>query len=132
MQGVNCVASGERAAINEVRLDRAPEEPGRDHRRGFRCGAEIGTALGLLQCRREPARQVRDLLPNSATLPDLLLTAILSAVSANLVNSIPATLIPLPVVVGLGTGPVPATLVGVNAGPRLTTIGVWLAVALGL
>ena len=66
---------------------------------------------------------VADLLPTGATLPDLLLIAILSAVLANLVNNIPATLILLPVAVSLGTGPVLAMLVGVNVGPNLTPAG---------
>jgi arsenical pump membrane protein len=70
----------------------------------------LGTAVG-------------DLLPKGATLPDLLLIAILSAALANLVNNIPATLIILPVAISLGTGPVLAMLVGVNVGPNLTPAG---------
>jgi arsenical pump membrane protein len=66
---------------------------------------------------------VRDLLPSGASLPDLLLSAVIAALLANLVNNLPATLILLPVAAGLGTGPVLAVLVGVNIGPNLTPVG---------
>jgi arsenical pump membrane protein len=46
-----------------------------------------------------------------------------SAVLANLVNNLPATLILVPVTAALGAGPVLATLVGVNVGPNLTQVG---------
>jgi arsenical pump membrane protein len=63
------------------------------------------------------------LLPRGATLPDLLVIAGLSAVLANLVNNLPATLILIPVAAGLGTGPLLAVLIGVNIGPNLTPAG---------
>ncbi len=66
---------------------------------------------------------VRHLLPGGASLPDLLAIAAVSAVLANIVNNLPATLILLPVVAGLGAGPVLAVLIGVNVGPNLTQVG---------
>ena len=66
---------------------------------------------------------VRDVLPAGASLGDLLLIATVSAVLANLVNNLPATLILVPVTAALGPGPVLATLVGVNVGPNLTQVG---------
>jgi arsenical pump membrane protein len=66
---------------------------------------------------------VNQLLPRGATLPDLLVIAGLSAVLANLVNNLPATLILIPVATGLGTGPLLAVLIGVNIGPNLTPVG---------
>jgi arsenical pump membrane protein len=66
---------------------------------------------------------VRDVLPAGASLGDLLLIAAVSAVLANLVNNLPATLILVPVTAALGAGPVLATLVGVNVGPNLTQVG---------
>ncbi|MEO8967051.1 MAG: ArsB/NhaD family transporter, partial [Solirubrobacteraceae bacterium] len=66
---------------------------------------------------------VRDVVPSGGSLPDLLLIAAISAVTANLVNNLPATLILVPVTAGLGAGPVLAVLIGVNVGPNLTPIG---------
>ena len=66
---------------------------------------------------------VQSVLPAGASLPDLLLIAGVSAVLANLVNNLPATLILLPVTAALGTGPLLAMLVGVNVGPNLTYVG---------
>ncbi|MGB9182730.1 MAG: SLC13 family permease [Solirubrobacteraceae bacterium] len=66
---------------------------------------------------------VRDVLPSGATLADLILVAGISAVLANLVNNLPATLILIPVAAGFGTGPVLAVLVGVNVGPNLAQVG---------
>jgi arsenical pump membrane protein len=66
---------------------------------------------------------VRAVLPTGASLPDLLAIAALSAVFANLVNNLPATLMLVPVAAAAGTGPVLATLIGVNVGPNLTYVG---------
>jgi len=66
---------------------------------------------------------VGDLLPSGDSLPDLILIAGVSAVLANLVNNLPATLIVVPVAVTLGPGAVLATLIGVNVGPNLTHVG---------
>ncbi|WP_346056281.1 SLC13 family permease [Amycolatopsis dongchuanensis] len=67
---------------------------------------------------------LRALLPDSAGLPQLLLTAVLAAVLANLVNNLPATLLLLSV---LGPHPAPgivlAMLLGVNLGPNATYLG---------
>ncbi|HET9720517.1 MAG TPA: SLC13 family permease [Solirubrobacteraceae bacterium] len=63
---------------------------------------------------------VVNLLPAGATLPDLLLVALIAAAAANLLNNLPATLILAPVAAGLGLGPLLAVLVGVNIGPNLT------------
>ncbi len=66
---------------------------------------------------------VRDLLPSGAALGDLLLIAAVSAVFANLLNNLPATLILVSVAASLGPGPVLAMLIGVNVGPNLTHVG---------
>jgi len=63
------------------------------------------------------------LLPAGAGLPALLGIAAVSAVVANLVNNLPATLIVLPAATAGGAGPVLAMLVGVNVGPNLTYVG---------
>jgi arsenical pump membrane protein len=66
---------------------------------------------------------VRAVLPAGGSLPDLLAIAALSAVFANLVNNLPATLMLVPVAAAAGPGPVLATLIGVNVGPNLTYVG---------
>jgi len=66
---------------------------------------------------------VRAVLPTGGSLPDLLAIATLSAVFANLLNNLPATLMLVPVAAAAGTGPVLATLIGVNVGPNLTYVG---------
>jgi arsenical pump membrane protein len=62
-------------------------------------------------------------LPGGGSLPALLGTAALSAVLANLVNNLPAALLLVPVTATAGSGPVLATLIGVNVGPNLTYVG---------
>jgi arsenical pump membrane protein len=69
------------------------------------------------------ATAVRAVLPAGGSLPDLLAIAALSAILANLVNNLPATLILVPVAAAAGPGPVLATLIGVNIGPNLTYVG---------
>ena len=69
------------------------------------------------------ASAVDSILPHGSTLPALLAVAAISAVVANLFNNLPATLIILPVVAVSGPGAVLAMLVGVNAGPNLTYVG---------
>jgi arsenical pump membrane protein len=66
---------------------------------------------------------VHSVLPSGGSLPDLLAISALSALLANLVNNLPATLILVPVAAALGTGPLLAVLVGVNVGPNLTYAG---------
>jgi arsenical pump membrane protein len=67
---------------------------------------------------------VRAVLPTGSSLPALLAIAALSAVFANLVNNLPATLMLIPVAAtAAGPGPVLATLIGVNVGPNLTYVG---------
>jgi arsenical pump membrane protein len=66
---------------------------------------------------------VRALLPGGSGLGDLLLVAVVSAVLANVVNNLPATLVLVPIAAGAGTGPVLAVLIGVNIGPNLTYVG---------
>jgi arsenical pump membrane protein len=67
---------------------------------------------------------VRAVLPTGDSLPDLLAIAGLSAIFANLVNNLPATLMLIPVAAtAAGPGPVLATLIGVNVGPNLTYVG---------
>jgi arsenical pump membrane protein len=69
------------------------------------------------------ASAARALLPSGAALPELLLIAVVSAVLANLVNNLPATLILVPVAAPVGGAAVLAVLVGVNVGPNLTYVG---------
>ncbi|GHF89307.1 arsenical pump membrane protein [Amycolatopsis bartoniae] len=80
---------------------------------------------------------LRALLPDTPGLPQLLLTAGVAAVLANLVNNLPATLLLLSV---LGPHPAPgillAVLLGVNLGPNATYLGslatlLWRRVLLG-
>jgi arsenical pump membrane protein len=66
---------------------------------------------------------VQTLLPSGDQLPALLGIAAVSAVVANVVNNLPATLIILPVAAATGHGAVLAMLVGVNVGPNLTYVG---------
>jgi arsenical pump membrane protein len=66
---------------------------------------------------------VTSILPDGQELPALLGIAAVSALAANLVNNLPATLIILPVVASSGPGAVLAMLVGVNVGPNLTYVG---------
>jgi arsenical pump membrane protein len=63
------------------------------------------------------------LLPSGDTLPSLLLIAAISAVLANLVNNLPATLMLVPVAAPAGSAAILAVLVGVNVGPNLTYVG---------
>jgi arsenical pump membrane protein len=67
---------------------------------------------------------LRDVLPTSTGLTDLLLAAAVAALLANLVNNLPATLILLSV---LGPHPAPgvllAVLLGVNIGPNASYLG---------
>jgi arsenical pump membrane protein len=66
---------------------------------------------------------VDSLLPHGASLPALLGVAAVSAVLANLVNNLPATLIIVAVVSSSAPGAVLAMLIGVNVGPNLTYVG---------
>jgi arsenical pump membrane protein len=66
---------------------------------------------------------VDSLLPHGSGVLALLAVAGISAVVANLLNNLPATLIILPVVTAGGPGAVLAMLVGVNIGPNLTYVG---------
>jgi arsenical pump membrane protein len=66
---------------------------------------------------------VDSLIPHGASLPALLAVAGVSAVLANLVNNLPATLIIVAVVSASAPGGVLAMLIGVNVGPNLTYVG---------
>ncbi len=66
---------------------------------------------------------VDSLIPQGASLPALLAVAAVSAVLANLVNNLPATLIIVTVVSASAPGGVLAMLIGVNVGPNLTYVG---------
>jgi arsenical pump membrane protein len=63
------------------------------------------------------------IVPAGGSLPDLLAIAAVSAVLANLVNNLPATLMLVPVAAAAGPAPVLAALIGVNVGPNLTYVG---------
>ncbi|BBG02922.1 MULTISPECIES: SLC13 family permease [Pseudonocardia] len=86
---------------------------------------------------QELAGWLGTLLPDTPDLTGLLLTAVVAAVLANLVNNLPATLVML---AALGpsphTGLVLAMLLGVNIGPNLTYAGslatlLWRRIAAG-
>jgi arsenical pump membrane protein len=66
---------------------------------------------------------VDQLIPGGGGILALLAVAGVSALLANLVNNLPATLIVLPVAAASGPGTVLAMLVGVNVGPNLTYVG---------
>jgi arsenical pump membrane protein len=66
---------------------------------------------------------VDSLTPHGSSLPALLGVAAVSAVLANLVNNLPATLIIVAVVSTSAPGGVLAMLIGVNIGPNLTYVG---------
>jgi arsenical pump membrane protein len=66
---------------------------------------------------------VDSLLPGGSSLSALLGIAVLSAVLANLVNNLPATLLVIPLVAPAGPVAVLAGLVGTNIGPNLTYVG---------
>jgi arsenical pump membrane protein len=66
---------------------------------------------------------VDSLLPHGSDLPALLAVAFVSAILANLVNNLPATLIVVAVVSASAPGAVLAMLIGVNVGPNLTYVG---------
>jgi arsenical pump membrane protein len=66
---------------------------------------------------------VDSLLPHGQSLPELLAVAVVSAVLANLLNNLPATLIIVTVVAASAPGAVLAMLIGVNVGPNLTYVG---------
>jgi arsenical pump membrane protein len=66
---------------------------------------------------------IDSLLAHGTGLPALLVVAAVSALAANLVNNLPATLIIVPVAAASGSGAVLAMLVGVNVGPNLTYVG---------
>jgi arsenical pump membrane protein len=63
------------------------------------------------------------LVPPGTGLPALLAIAAISAIAANLLNNLPATLLLLPVTVAPGRGAVLAMLIGVGIGPNLTYVG---------
>jgi arsenical pump membrane protein len=75
----------------------------------------------VLHAGLEPA--LAAVLPRGSGLPALLVLAGASALLANVVNNLPATLALLPVAAAGGAGPVLAVLVGVNVGPNLTYVG---------
>jgi arsenical pump membrane protein len=66
---------------------------------------------------------VDSLTPHGSSLPALLAVAAVSAVLANLVNNLPATLIMVGVVSASAPGGILAMLIGVNVGPNLTYVG---------
>jgi arsenical pump membrane protein len=80
---------------------------------------------------------IRHITPNGSDLLALLGVAAVSAVLANLVNNLPATLLLLPVLAGGGVAPALAMLIGVGIGPNLTYPGslatlLWRRVVVGV
>jgi arsenical pump membrane protein len=66
---------------------------------------------------------VDGLVPQGDGVLALIGVAAVSALLANVVNNLPATLILLPVAAAGGPGPALAMLIGVNVGPNLTYVG---------
>jgi arsenical pump membrane protein len=66
---------------------------------------------------------MRHVLPTGTTLPALLGIAVAAALLSNVVNNLPAVLVLLPLVAGMGAAAVLAVLIGVNVGPNLTYPG---------
>jgi arsenical pump membrane protein len=66
---------------------------------------------------------MRHVLPQGTTLLALLGIAAAAALLSNVVNNLPAVLVLLPLVAGVGPAAVLAVLVGVNVGPNLTYVG---------
>jgi arsenical pump membrane protein len=66
---------------------------------------------------------LRPIVPAGTSLPDLLGTAALAAVLANVINNLPAVLVLLPLAAPAGAGAILAVLIGVNIGPNLTYTG---------
>jgi arsenical pump membrane protein len=62
-------------------------------------------------------------MPDGSSFWALLGVAAVSAMLANVVNNLPATLLILPVVAAGGVAPALAMLIGVNIGPNLTYVG---------
>jgi len=69
------------------------------------------------------AHVVAQLLPSGSSLVSLIGIAAVSALVANVVNNLPATLLLLPVAATGGVGPVLAVLIGVDIGPNLSYVG---------
>jgi arsenical pump membrane protein len=87
------------------------------------CGFVFALGVVVLAVRSGPVgTAVRDLIPDRAGFAGLLATAALAAVTANLLNNLPATLMLVPLVAG-SPGLVLAVLLGVNIGPNLTYVG---------
>ncbi|MET0475667.1 MAG: SLC13 family permease [Mycobacterium sp.] len=66
---------------------------------------------------------MRRVLPSGTTLPALLGIAVAAALLSNVVNNLPAVLVLLPLVAGMGPTAVLTVLIGVNVGPNLTYPG---------
>ncbi len=66
---------------------------------------------------------MRHVLPTGSTLPALLGIAVAAGLLSNVVNNLPAVLVLLPLVAGLGPAAVLAVLIGVNVGPNLAYPG---------
>lgn len=69
------------------------------------------------------ARVVRHVVPSGSSLLTLLAIAAVSALLANLMNNLPATLVLVPIAATSGLAPVLAVLIGVDIGPNLTYPG---------
>ena len=66
---------------------------------------------------------ITDLLPHGTTWAALVGIALISMVTANVINNLPATLLLLPAAAATGPIGVAALLVGVNVGANLTAVG---------
>ncbi|MBV8987401.1 MAG: hypothetical protein JO372_02465 [Solirubrobacterales bacterium] len=111
------------ALVMVVRERPAPAELARAAEPGFLI---FVLALGVIVSAASQhglSSAVHSLLPRGTGLPALLAVAGVSAVAANLLNNLPATLIILPVIAASGPGAVLAMLMGVNVGPNVTYVG---------
>ena len=111
-----------RAGAGAARDDAAGARPGgRALVPGLRPRPRRRRARGQRQRARPTPRA--PCCPRGDALPELLAVAAVSAILANLVNNLPATLILVPVAAPSGAAAVLAVLVGVNVGPNLTYVG---------
>jgi arsenical pump membrane protein len=84
----------------------------------------VGLTVVVLAVRRSGLEDVVSaVLPDGQGLLALLAVAGVAAVSANVLNNLPATLALLPVAAAAGPGTALAVLIGVNVGPNLTYAG---------
>ena len=111
-----------RAGARAARDDAADARPAPPSRRSWSSCSAWASSCARPATTASPTPR-RALLPGGVALPELLAVAAVSAILANLVNNLPATLILVPVAAPSGAAAVLAVLIGVNVGPNLTYVG---------